>query len=197
MFLSWQIRFSGIDLLKRLSMPDFVVSIISPPCEFSFSFIYIGFFIKNLLETETFRSLTDISCKNFYGFRRREGLRITTQTQVKDIAVQPSQELVSETSKASVTENSLKQLMQTQQKENEEKVIPKEKVQKAVDAINEFMTIQNHNSKFVMHEGLDRYYVQVVDSDTDEVIREVPPRKLLDAFYTMQRFLGMIVDEKI
>jgi flagellar protein FlaG len=59
------------------------------------------------------------------------------------------------------------------------------------------MSVQNHDSKFVMHEGLDRYYVQVVDSKTKEVIREVPPRKLLDAFYTMQKVLGMIVDEKI
>ena len=32
------------------------------------------------------------------------------------------------------------------------------------------------------------YYVEVVDAETDEVIREVPPRKLLDAFYTMQKF---------
>lgn len=126
-------------------------------------------------------------------------MRITSQTQVKDIAVaiQPSHEPVSEVSKASNADASLKQLMLSQEKENEEKAIPKEKVQKAVDAINEFMTMQNHNSKFVMHEGLDRYYVQVVDSDTEEVIREVPPRKLLDAFYTMQKFLGMIVDEKI
>jgi flagellar protein FlaG len=29
------------------------------------------------------------------------------------------------------------------------------------------------------------------------VIREIPPKKLLDAFYSMQKFLGMIVDEKI
>ena len=87
--------------------------------------------------------------------------------------------------------------MQAEQKANEKESIPKDKVQKAVDALNEFMTIQNHNSKFVLHDGLDRYYVEVVDADTDEVIREVPPRKLLDAFYSMQKFVGMIVDEKI
>lgn len=126
-------------------------------------------------------------------------MRITSQTQVKDnaVAIQPSHELVNEVSKARETDISIKQLMQSQENENEEIVIPKEKVQKAVNAINEFMTMQNHNSKFVMHEGLDRYFVQIVDSKTEEIIREVPPRKLLDAFYTMQKFLGMIVDEKI
>jgi len=126
-------------------------------------------------------------------------LRISSQAQVKDVAMpaQTKNEADLEVTKTSVTENSLKQLMQAEQKANEKEIFPKDKVQKAVDALNEFMTLQNHNSKFVMHEGLERYFVQVVDSKTDEVIREVPPRKLLDAFYSMQKFLGMIVDEKI
>jgi len=126
-------------------------------------------------------------------------MRISSQSQVKhvSIATQTKNEENVEVIKTSVTENSLKQLMKAEQKANEKEAFPKEKVQKAVDALNEFMTLQNHNSKFVMHEGLERYFVQVVDSKTDEVIREVPPRKLLDAFYSMQKFLGMIVDEKI
>ncbi|MFF2752177.1 flagellar protein FlaG [Psychrobacillus sp. NPDC058041] len=126
-------------------------------------------------------------------------MRISAQAQTKDVAVvtQPRQETVVETTKTIVVEDSLKQIMQEEQKANEKESIPKDKVQKAVDALNEFMTIQNHNSKFVLHDGLDRYYVEVVDADTDEVIREVPPRKLLDAFYSMQKFVGMIVDEKI
>ncbi|AYC30760.1 flagellar biosynthesis protein FlaG [Paenisporosarcina cavernae] len=72
-----------------------------------------------------------------------------------------------------------------------------DKISKVITALNDFLAQHNRNSKFVMHEGLDRYYVQVVDSETEEVIREVPPKKLLDAYYTMQKYLGMIVDEKI
>ena len=126
-------------------------------------------------------------------------MRVTAQTQTKDVAVvsQPKLETVVDVSKANMAEDSLKQIMQAEQKANEKESIPKEKVQKAIDALNEFMTLQNHNSKFVMHEGLERYFVHVVDSETEEVIREIPPRKLLDAFYTMQKFVGMIVDEKI
>ena len=126
-------------------------------------------------------------------------MRITAQSQAKDVVVAPQSKQVSipEVDKVNIGENSLKQIMQAEQKANEKENFPKDKVQKAVDALNEFMTVQNRNSKFVMHDGLDRYYVEVVDAETDEVIREVPPRKLLDAFYTMQKFLGMIVDEKI
>ncbi|MCZ8531794.1 flagellar protein FlaG [Psychrobacillus psychrodurans] len=126
-------------------------------------------------------------------------MRISAQAQTKDLAIASLSrpKAVEETTKVYDTENSLKQLMQAEQQANEKDSIPKEKVKKAVDALNEFMTVQNRSSKFVMHDGLDRYYVEVVDAETDEVIREVPPRKLLDAFYTMQKFLGMIVDEKI
>lgn len=126
-------------------------------------------------------------------------LSAQAQAQSKDVAItsQLKKEVVGDITKSNVTENSLRQIMQAEQKANEKELIPKEKVQKAIDALNEFMTIQNRNSKFVMHDGLDRYYVEVIDAETEEVIREVPPRKLLDAFYTMQKFLGMIIDEKI
>lgn len=126
-------------------------------------------------------------------------MRLSAQAQSKDVAItsQLKKEVVGDITKSNVTENSLRQIMQAEQKANEKELIPKEKVKKAIDALNEFMTIQNRNSKFVMHDGLDRYYVEVIDAETEEVIREVPPRKLLDAFYTMQKFLGMIIDEKI
>ncbi|MFS0817747.1 flagellar protein FlaG [Lysinibacillus sp. 1P01SD] len=71
------------------------------------------------------------------------------------------------------------------------------KVQEAVKKMNEMLEVNNSASKFKYHEGLERYYVTVVNKDTDEVVKEIPPKKLLDAFYEMQKMLGMIVDEKI
>lgn len=73
----------------------------------------------------------------------------------------------------------------------------KAKVQEAVDKMNEMLEVNHSTSKFMYHEGLERYYVTVVNKDTDEVVKEIPPKKLLDAFYEMQKMLGMIVDEKI
>lgn len=73
----------------------------------------------------------------------------------------------------------------------------KGKVQEAVNKMNEMLDVNNSTSKFMFHEGLERYYVTVVNRDTDEVVKEIPPKKLLDAFYEMQKMLGMVVDEKI
>lgn len=75
--------------------------------------------------------------------------------------------------------------------------VSKEKLEEAVKSLNEFLDIQNKASKFVYHEGLDKYYVRLVDAKTEEVIKEIPPERLLNAFYEMQKLAGMIVDEKI
>ncbi|ATP39085.1 flagellar biosynthesis protein FlaG [Solibacillus sp. R5-41] len=73
----------------------------------------------------------------------------------------------------------------------------KAKVQEAVNKMNEMLEVNHSASKFMYHEGLERYYVTVVNRDTEEVVKEIPPKKLLDAFYEMQKMLGMVVDEKI
>jgi len=79
----------------------------------------------------------------------------------------------------------------------EEREISKETLQQAVDTVNEFLKINHSYSKFVLHDDLDRYFVQLIDAQTEEVVKEIPSRKLLDAFYEMQKLLGMIVDKKI
>ena len=63
--------------------------------------------------------------------------------------------------------------------------------------MNKMLEVTNSTSKFMYHDGLERYYVTVVNCETNEVVKEIPPKKLLDAFYEMQKMLGMIVDEKI
>ena len=72
-----------------------------------------------------------------------------------------------------------------------------EKLQKAVDSVNEFFKINNRELKFIYHEGLEQYFVQLVNSETEEIVREIPPKKILDVFYEMQKLAGMIIDKKI
>lgn len=67
----------------------------------------------------------------------------------------------------------------------------------AVNKMNEFMEATNKNSKFIFHEGLEKYYVEIVDAMTNEVVKEIPPKELLDAYYEMQKMVGKIVDRTI
>lgn len=66
--------------------------------------------------------------------------------------------------------------------------------QVAVNKLNEFMDFNQKSSKFVFHKDLERYYVEVVDSQTQEVVKEIPPKELLDAYYEMQKLAGKIFD---
>lgn len=67
----------------------------------------------------------------------------------------------------------------------------------AVNKMNEFMETTNKNSKFVFHDGLEKYYVEIVDAITEEVVKEIPPKELLDAYYEMQKMIGKIVDKSV
>lgn len=73
----------------------------------------------------------------------------------------------------------------------------KEAYQNAVNKLNEFMEHTQRNSKFVFHDNLDKYYVEIVDSLTNEVVKEVPPKALLDSYYEMQKLLGKMFDQQI
>ncbi|GGH75431.1 hypothetical protein GCM10010978_15290 [Compostibacillus humi] len=76
---------------------------------------------------------------------------------------------------------------------------PEEKkhVEDTVNSFNEFMQPMYTNLKFVLHDKLGEYYVKVVDIETDEVIKEIPPEKMLDMYAQMAEFMGLLIDEKV
>lgn len=74
---------------------------------------------------------------------------------------------------------------------------PKEKMEGVVEGLNKFLEHSNTALKFQYHEKLKEYYVTLVDEKTNEVVREIPPKKMLDFYAAMNEFLGLIVDKKI
>lgn len=76
-------------------------------------------------------------------------------------------------------------------------MIKKEDVEKKLDSINKFLNSTNSALKFTLHEELNEYYVAIVDEQTKEVIKEIPPKKLLDIFAAMKETIGLFIDKKI
>ncbi|WP_409295717.1 flagellar protein FlaG [Peribacillus sp. SCS-26] len=73
--------------------------------------------------------------------------------------------------------------------------LTEEKLNNMVNSLNQFL---NHTAlKFEFHEKLHEYYVTIVDSQTNELIKEIPPKKMLDVFAQMEQYLGIIMDKKI
>ncbi|MBE2914423.1 flagellar protein FlaG [Anoxybacillus flavithermus] len=79
----------------------------------------------------------------------------------------------------------------------EEERIPKQKLEEIVKGMNEFLQPSHTSLKFTVHEDLKEYYIQLIDDRTKEVVREIPPKKLLDMYAAMMKFVGLIVDRKI
>jgi flagellar protein FlaG len=75
--------------------------------------------------------------------------------------------------------------------------ISKEKLERVVKGMNEFLQPTKTSLKFEMHEELKEFYVKIVDSVTQEVVKEIPSKKILDMYAEMTRFLGLVVDKKI
>ena len=63
--------------------------------------------------------------------------------------------------------------------------------------MNDFLKPSNTHLKFEFHDELEEYYVTMVDDVTQEVIREIPSKKLLDMYAAMTEYLGILVDKKI
>ncbi|MBT2659652.1 flagellar protein FlaG [Bacillus sp. ISL-45] len=75
--------------------------------------------------------------------------------------------------------------------------VPKEKLEGVVEGLNKYLRQSQTSLKFQYHEKLQEYYVTLVDEKTKEVVREIPPKKMLDFYAAMTEFLGLIVDKKI
>ncbi|MFD1038879.1 flagellar protein FlaG [Virgibacillus byunsanensis] len=107
---------------------------------------------------------------------------------------QPLQHRENIKSKAPTESNSIEE---HEQKPKDEKRITTEEVETVVSKLNEFMEPERTNLKFELHDKLDKYYVKVVNTSTDEVVKEIPPEKMLDMYAAMAEFMGFLVDEKV
>lgn len=66
----------------------------------------------------------------------------------------------------------------------------------AVEQMTRMAKIFNTNLEFSTHEHTGRIVVRVIDNESGQVLREIPPQKLLDAAASIQQALGLIFDER-
>ncbi len=71
-----------------------------------------------------------------------------------------------------------------------------EDLQAAVDQLNQTANAFNRSVRFDLSDESGRVQVSVVDTDNDEVIREIPPEVTLNVAKRIRDFLGVFLDEK-
>jgi flagellar protein FlaG len=95
-----------------------------------------------------------------------------------------------------VEEISRKNISQITELERRELPISERVVINAIEKANKAIMGSNRKFEFSIHEGTKEIMVKVIDSETEEIIREIPPEKVLDMVARLWEMAGIIVDER-
>ncbi|MEN6349907.1 MAG: flagellar protein FlaG [Syntrophomonas sp.] len=88
--------------------------------------------------------------------------------------------------------------LKTPEKRQEPKA---EEVREAVAFANKAMKMANYHLEFEIHEDINRYQVKVIDSDSGDIIREIPNDAMIKFAEgiknTINNAVGLLVDESV
>lgn len=70
------------------------------------------------------------------------------------------------------------------------------KVHDAIKKLNETVRVFNRKLHFDLHKESKRWLVKVIDQDSGKVLREIPPKQILDLVAKLQEMVGLLVDER-
>lgn len=72
----------------------------------------------------------------------------------------------------------------------------KDDLEDAVKSTNDLIFQNDRRFEFKVHERTGRMMVKLLDKDTDEIIKELPPEKILDLVASIWDLVGILVDER-
>lgn len=80
--------------------------------------------------------------------------------------------------------------------EKKELPVSEQVVIDAIDRVNRALAGSNRKFEISIHEKTKGVMVKVIDSETNQLIREIPPEKILDMVAKLWEMAGLIVDER-
>ncbi len=69
-------------------------------------------------------------------------------------------------------------------------------IEEALMKLNDTAEAMQLSLRFLMHEGSERWMVQVIDIQQDEIVREMPPENVLNVVAQIQNLIGVLLDER-
>lgn len=81
-------------------------------------------------------------------------------------------------------------------KEKYELTISDQVILKAIEKANKSMQGMDRRFEYKIHEKTGDVLIKVINSATDEVVREIPNEKFLDLIAKLQELVGLNIDEK-
>ncbi|NLL73637.1 MAG: flagellar protein FlaG [Clostridiales bacterium] len=113
---------------------------------------------------------------------------ITTQASVSDAT----------NVKLDAGNDSIRNIKSTDQHDNDknEALVSDEHIKSEISKANSRLKTHNTKCEFGYHEGTNRVTIKVLDKDTSEVLREIPPEKTLEMIQKMWELAGILIDER-
>lgn len=74
--------------------------------------------------------------------------------------------------------------------------LTQEKQKEAVDKLNEFVKTTNNALEFSIDEDTGRQLVKLIDTQTKEVIRQIPTEEALQIAKVLDKFQGLLIQNK-
>ena len=72
----------------------------------------------------------------------------------------------------------------------------REDVRRMSRVLNKIVESLNWNIKVRIDETSDRIVTQIVDPETDEIIKQIPPQELLDIMSRVKELVGLLLDRE-
>lgn len=85
---------------------------------------------------------------------------------------------------------------QTSSEQKTQEQVPLEDLATAAEHLGQALDVVNRGLEFSIHEDTNRIIVRVINRETQEVLKEIPPEQLLDMIARIWDLIGLIVDEK-
>lgn len=122
-----------------------------------------------------------------------------TATEIKEVSVQNNKQTTDSVNKTMTADKNNTQVKdnttQEESKEQEYQISEKALKQRISD-INRKLN-NNTIAEFGYHDDTNRVTIKIVDKDTKETIKEIPPEKTLDLIAKAWELAGILVDERL
>lgn len=126
---------------------------------------------------------------------RIEPVRIETVTQTSNVSDMKTQQKKAENRQQEVAAEDGKERETSKELSIEE--VPKQKIEEALEQVNKQIKQDTRTMcQFSYHEETKRISIKVLDENTKEVIKEIPPEKTLDMIAKVMEIAGLFLDEK-
>ncbi len=75
--------------------------------------------------------------------------------------------------------------------------ISDQQVIRMIEKANKALQLRSTAFEFAVHKQTKQIMVKVFDKDSGEIIREIPPQKVLDMVAKMWELAGLLIDERL